>query len=51
MQRTLLKPLLMIVALTLAACAGVQRHEPVQVTVADIEPLQGEFAVAGATPS
>jgi len=42
MRRTLLKPLLMTVALTLGACAGLQRHEPVQVTVADIEPLPAE---------
>ncbi len=42
MRRPLLKPLLIIVALTLAACAGVQRHEPVQVTVADIQSLPSE---------
>jgi LEA14-like dessication related protein len=42
MRRSLLRPLLIITALTLAACAGVQRHEPVQVTVADIESLPAE---------
>lgn len=42
MRCSLLQPLLIVVALTLGACAGVQRHEPVQVTVADIESLPAE---------
>lgn len=42
MRHPLLKPFLIGTALTLGACAGVQRHEPVQVTVADIESLPAE---------
>ena len=42
MRRSLLNPLMTTVALTLGACAGVQRHEPIQVTVADIESLPAE---------
>ncbi len=33
---------MIVVALTLGACAGLQRHEPVQVTVADVESLPAE---------
>ena len=42
MRCTLLTVLMTVVALTLGACAGVQRPEPLQVTVAGIESLPGE---------
>jgi len=42
MRRPLLKPLMIVVALTLGACASLQRQEPVQVTVADIQSLPAE---------
>jgi hypothetical protein len=42
MRHTLLTPLMIVVALTLGACASVPGHEPVQVTVADIESLPAE---------
>ena len=42
MRRALLWPLMIVVALTLGACASLQRHEAVQVTVADIESLPAE---------
>ena len=42
MRRSLLKALMMVVALCASACAGLPRREPVQVTVADIEPLPAE---------
>ncbi|HKA46469.1 MAG TPA: LEA type 2 family protein [Burkholderiales bacterium] len=42
MRHSLLKILVVIVALTLSACAGMPGQEPVQVTVADIESIPGE---------
>lgn len=41
-QRSVLTALALGAALTLGACAGMPGHEPIQVTVADIEPLPGE---------
>jgi LEA14-like dessication related protein len=42
MRRALLRAVMTVVALSISACANMQGHEPVQVTVAAIEPLQGE---------
>ena len=42
MRRTLLTIPVMIVALAVTACAGLQPRDPVQVTVAGIESLPGE---------
>lgn len=42
MRHSKAKILIIIVALTLSACAGLQRTDPVQVTVAGIESLPGE---------
>jgi len=42
MQRSFLTALTMVVALVLAACAGMPGREPVQVTVADIDSIPGE---------
>jgi LEA14-like dessication related protein len=42
MQRSFLTALMIVVALVLAACAGMPGREPVQVTVADIDSIPGE---------
>ena len=42
MRCSLLMPLMLGAALTLGACAGMPGRDPLQVTVADIEPLPGE---------
>ena len=42
MRRSLLTALMLGAALTLGACAGMPGRDPLQVTVADIEPLPGE---------
>jgi hypothetical protein len=42
MQHASLTTLAVFAALTLGACAALQDHDPVQVTVADIESLPGE---------
>jgi LEA14-like dessication related protein len=42
MQRSFFPALMMVVALILAACASMPGHEPVQVTVADIDSIPGE---------
>jgi len=42
MPRALLKNLIVVVALTLGACANMPGREPLQVTVADIESIPGQ---------
>jgi LEA14-like dessication related protein len=42
MPRALVKILIVVVALTLGACANMPGREPLQVTVADIESIPGE---------
>lgn len=41
-SRTALRVLLACGVLVLGGCASLQRHEPIQVIVAGVEPLQGE---------